>query len=176
MERLVVRTFKEEEYHTFFKGYIPDPMMDASPFSYSYEQISRSYRYNHCGFRPDYVHYGAFLDQAPVGSLQLKRMDRENHSCEFGIILQNDSVKNRGIGTAAIQKLMQIARERHGMEMMIGDTMQRNKRMIHVFEKLGFELVETVPDAFECSDGEKDDRLVYHKKITEESILWQEQF
>ena len=34
MERLVVRTFEEEEYHTFFKGYIPDPMMDAPPFFY----------------------------------------------------------------------------------------------------------------------------------------------
>ena len=41
MERLVVRTFEEEEYHTFFKGYIPDPMMDAPPFFYNHEQISR---------------------------------------------------------------------------------------------------------------------------------------
>ena len=93
MDKLVVRTFEEKEYHAFFSGYIPDPMMDASPFSYNYEQISRSYRYNHGGFRPDYVHYGAFFDQIPVGSLQLKRIDRENRSCEFGIILQNDSVK-----------------------------------------------------------------------------------
>ena len=75
MERLVVRTFEEEEYHTFFKGYIPDPMMDAPPFFYNHEQISRSYRYNHGGFRPDYAHYGAFLNQEPVGSLQLKRID-----------------------------------------------------------------------------------------------------
>jgi RimJ/RimL family protein N-acetyltransferase len=169
LDKLVVRTFEEKEYHAFFRGYIPDPMMDASPFSYNYEQISRSYRYNHGGFRPDYVHYGAFFDQMPVGSLQLKRINRENRSCEFGIILQNDSVKNRGIGTAAIRKLMEIARDRHNMEIMIGDTMGRNKRMIRVFEKLGFELIETVPNAFERSDGERDDRLVYHKKLTEES-------
>ena len=99
----------------------------------------------------------------------MKRINRENRSCEFGIILQNDSVKNRGIGTAAIRKLMEIARDQHNMEIMIGDTMGRNKRMIRVFEKLGFELIETVPNAFERSDGERDDRLVYHKKLTEES-------
>ena len=151
MERLVVRTFEEEEYHTFFKGYIPDPMMDAPPFFYNHEQISRSYRYNHGGFRPDYAHYGA------------------NRSCEFGIILQNDSVKNKGIGTEAISKLMEIARDEHGMEIIIGDTMGKNRRMIRVFEKLGFQLVETVPDAFECSDGKRDDRLVYFKKITEDA-------
>ena len=169
MEKLVVRTFREDEYHVFFKAYIPDPMMDAPPFSYNHEQISCSYRYNHGGFRPDYAHYGAFLDQEPVGSLQLKRMNRENHSCEFGIILQNDSVKNKGIGTEAIRKLMKIAHDRHGMEIIIGDTMGKNTRMIRVFEKLGFELVETIPNAFECSDGEKADRLVYFKKITEET-------
>lgn len=147
--------------------YVPDPIMDSSPFRYSREQISRSYLYNHGGFRPDYVHFGVFLDQIPVGSLQLKRMDRQKHSCEFGIILQNDEVKNRGIGTAALLKLMDLARDQYGMEIMTGETMGRNKRMIRVFEKLGFERVETVSDAFELPDGQKEDRLIYRKYLTE---------
>ncbi len=147
--------------------YVPDPIMDSSPFRYSREQISRSYLYNHGGFRPDYVHFGVFLDQIPVGSLQLKRMDRQKHSCEFGIILQNDDVKNRGIGTAALLKLMDLARDQYGMEIMTGETMGRNKRMIRVFEKLGFERVETVSDAFELPDGQKEDRLIYRKYLTE---------
>ena len=147
--------------------YVHDPIMDSSPFRYSREQISRSYLYNHGGFRPDYVHFGVFLDQIPVGSLQLKRMDRQKHSCEFGIILQNDDVKNRGIGTAALLKLMDLARDQYGMEIMTGETMGRNKRMIRVFEKLGFERVETVSDAFELPDGQKEDRLIYRKYLTE---------
>lgn len=167
MNGLELRTFTEEEYHAFFMKYVPDPIMDSSPFRYSREQISRSYLYNHGGFRPDYVHFGVFLDQIPVGSLQLKRMDRQKHSCEFGIILQNDDVKNRGIGTAAILKLMDLARDQYGMEKMTGETMGRNKRMIRVFEKLGFERVETVPDAFELPDGQKEDRLIYRKYLTE---------
>ena len=36
-----------------------------------------------------------------------------------------------------------------------------------VFEKLGFERVETVPDAFELPDGQKEDRLIYRKYLTE---------
>ena len=95
-------------------------------------------------------------------------MDREKHSCEFGIILQNDDVKDRGIGTAAIMKLMDLAKEQYSMELMTGDTLGRNKRMIRVFEKLGFELIETVPDAFELPDGQKEDRLIYRKSLTEE--------
>ncbi len=167
MNELELRTFTEEEYHAFFMKYVPDPIMDSSPFRYSREQISRSYLYNHGGFRPDYVHFGVFLDQIPVGSLQLKRMDRQKHSCEFGIILQNDDVKNRGIGTAALLKLMDLARDQYGMEIMTGETMGRNKRMIRVFEKLGFERVETVSDAFELPDGQKEDRLIYRKYLTE---------
>ena len=94
-------------------------------------------------------------------------MDPEKKSCEFGIILQNDDVKNRGIGTAAILKLMDLAQDQYGMEIMTGETMGRNKRMIRVFEKLGFERVETVPDAFELPDGQKEDRLIYRKYLTE---------
>ena len=147
--------------------YVPDPLTGPSPFRYNREQISRSYLYNHGGYRPDYVHFGAFLGQEPVGSLQLKRMDQRNHSCEFGIILKNDAVKDRGIGTACIRKLMALARDQYGMELMIGDTMGRNKRMIRVFEKLGFNLVETIPDAFELQDGQREDRLVYQKHLRE---------
>ena len=63
-----MRTFSEEEYHQFFKGYVSDPLMDPSPFHYNREQVSRSYLYNHGGFRSDYVHMGIFSDKIPVGS------------------------------------------------------------------------------------------------------------
>ena len=62
---------------------------------------------------------------------------------------------------------MNIARDEYGIELMIGDTMGRNRRMIRVFEKLGFELEETVPGAFEMSDGQREDRLIYHKRLKE---------
>ena len=170
MPNIELRTFTEEEYHWFFMHYVSDPMMDPTPFRYNREQISRSYAYNHGGYRPDYVHLGVFLDGIPVGSYQLKRMDQIRKSCEFGIILQNDSVKNRGIGSQAILAGMDIARDVYGMEIMLGDTMGRNKRMIHVFDKLGFQLIETIRDSFELPDGQKEDRLVFSKCLTEEHV------
>ena len=121
-----MRTFSEEEYHQFFKGYVSDPMMDPSPFHYNRER-----------------------------------------SCEFGIILQNDKCKNQGIGTEAIRLGMKLARDQYGMKYLIGDTMGRNKRMIHVFEKLGFTLMERIPASFELADGTKEDRLVYRINLTE---------
>ena len=168
MNGIQLRTFTEEEYHRFFRRYQPDPMMDPSPFRYNREQISRSYLYNHGGYRENYVHLGIFQDDVPVGSFQLKRMDPEKKTCEFGIILRDDSFKDRGIGTEAIRIGMKLARDRYGMISIIGDTMGRNKRMARVFEKLGFTLTETVPGAFELPDGTREDRLVYIRQLTEE--------
>ena len=163
-----LRTFTEEEYHQFFRHYESDPLMDPVPFVYNKEQISRSYAYNHGGFRENYAHYGIFLDGKPVGSFQLKRMDPVRKCCEFGIILKNDSVKNRGIGSEAIRLGLETARSRFGMKTVMGDTMGRNKRMIHVFEKLGFTLIETIPESFELPGGIKEDRLVFQKNLEED--------
>ena len=169
MSIIELRTFTESEYHSFFRRYQSDPVMDPVPFRYNREQISRSYLYNHGGLRPDYEHFGIFMDGDPVGSFQLKRIDRKKKTCEFGIILRDDSVKNRGIGTEAIRLGIQCAKDKYQIGTIIGDTMGRNKRMIRVFEKLGFRLAETVPEAFELPDGTKEDRLVFIKNMTEES-------
>ena len=168
LDQIELRTFTEKEYHAFFRRYQPDPMMDPSPFRYNQEQISRSYAYNHGGFRENYEHLGIFLNHEPVGSFQLKRIDRQKKQCEFGIILRDDSVKNKGIGTEAIRQGMKIAKDRYGIQTFIGDTMGRNKRMMRVFEKLGFFLSEKVTDAFDMPDGTKEDRYVYIKQLTEE--------
>ena len=168
MSRIELRIFTEEEYHSFFKRYQSDPMMDPSPFHYNREQISRSYEYNHGGFRDHYVHLGIFLGNDPIGSFQLKRMDPEKKQCEFGIILRDDSVKNRGFGSEAIRCGIKLAEIKYGIKTICGDTMGRNKRMIHVFEKLGFTLSEIIPAAFEMPDGTKEDRYIYTKHLTED--------
>ena len=157
--------FSEEQYHAFFREYVPDPLMTSTPFIYNYEQISRSFQYNYGGFQKGYAHFGIFLDQIPVGSFQLKRMDFDKGTAEFGIILQNDRYKNKGIGTQAIIAGMEIARSDYGIHTIYGETMSRNYRMKRVFEKLGFKLVETVPNAYQLPDGCFEDRLVWVKNM-----------
>ncbi len=170
MKSIELRTFTEQEYHDFFREYISDSFMNSSPFVYNREQISRSYAYNHGGYRTDYEHFGIFMEGRPVGSFQLKRINRNEKKCEFGIILQNDSVKDMGIGSEAIRQSMRIARDKYGMETLEGETMSSNTRMIRVFEKLGFSLTETVPSAYRLPDGSIEDRLVYQISLTGERL------
>lgn len=143
--------------------------MSGMPFQYNREQIDNSYRYNYGGFQKGYAHFGIFLDDIPVGAFQLKRMNHETGTCEFGIILQNDRYKNHGIGTEAIRIGLEIARTEYRIRTVFGDTMGRNVRMIRVFEKLGFQLVETIADAFELPDGRSEDRLVWKKQLEEKN-------
>ena len=162
---ITLRPYTEEEYHVFFRDYQPDPRMDPTPYVYDREQISRSYRYQYNGFQPNYAHYGIFLNDRPVGAFQLKRIDPEKLKCEFGIILQNEAVRNQGIGTEAI-RLGLMEAERFGLETVEGDTRSGNHRMKRVFEKLGFSLVECVPRAFQSSEG-AEDRLVYRIQLNQ---------
>ena len=80
--------------------------------------------------------------------------------------MQNESWMNRGIGTQAIRLGLEIAGKRFGIRTVMGDTSSLNHRMIRVFEKLGFRLVETVPDAFRMVNGQPGDRLVYEIDLT----------
>ena len=167
MDKITLAPFTEPQYHLFFMDYVQDPLMSDIPFRYNREQVANSYRYNYGGFQKGYAHYGIFLNGEPVGSFQLKRMDPEKGTCEFGIILQNNRYKGRGIGTEAVRIGMDIARHEFGMRTVYGDTRERNIRMRRVFEKLGFELYETVKGAFKLPDGGYEDRLVWRKQLEE---------
>ena len=165
MQELILRAFTEEEYHRFFRHYCPDPAMDPTPFKYSHEQISRAYHYHFDGFRRDYAEYGIFLDHIPVGSFQLKRIQADKKTCEFGIILQNDAYKNKGIGTRAIQIGLELAHKQFGIINIIGETTEHNHRMIHILKKTGFSLKECKKDPL----ADNKTILVYRLRMTEET-------
>lgn len=161
---VILRPFTEPEYHLFFQHYEADPLMEPLPYKYNRENVSRSFEYNY-RIRTNYAHFGIFLDEKPVGCFQLKRIDKITKQCEFGIILQNDNYKNHGIGTEAIQQGMIIAKKDFLMKKILGDTSSKNLRMVRVFEKLSFQLIETVHDAFIYEDGRKADRLIYQRDL-----------
>ncbi len=174
-----LRPATEAEYHQFFREYRNDPKVDPHPFVYSSEMVSRSYHYNYDGIQNGYAHFGIMADRRMIGCFQLKRMDPERKKGEFGIILQNDACKGKGFGTRAVLLGMKAARDLYGLKTLSADTMSINIPMRRIFEKLGFTLTETVPEAFTLPDGSKADRLVYEadlENITEGvQQQWQQQ-
>ncbi len=159
MTHIELRPFTREEYHEFFRGYVPDPMMDPHPYHYQQTHIDRNFDYDESR-RDWYPTFGIFADETIVGTLSLKRIDRVNHKCEIGLMMMNDACKNHGYGTAAMQLAMEKAQVEYGVKSIWADTMGSNTRMQHILSKLGFRLVERIERIYDMPHG-KEDRLVY---------------
>lgn len=144
---------------TYFRkfAYDPDVFEDMSDF--------RSYHYNQ-GSADAYwqrqrdmgrVHFAVMRGFVPIGEVILKNIDRDQRCCTLGIHLRNDSVKNKGYGTAAEILALGYAFEKLQCEVVYADAILKNTRSQHVLEKVGFRKIN------------QDERFVYYKC---EKTLW----
>ena len=86
----------------------PATFADMSLFSaYRYSPEETRKRFERYG-APDRRHFLIRLDGRPVGETGIKHIDWEKREGELSIHLQNDAVKNRGIGTAADTGVIQL--------------------------------------------------------------------
>ena len=81
-------------------------------------------------------------DNAPIGEVQLKQIDRERGECTLSIHMQNDAWKGRGYGTCAERLVLEYAFETLGMAAVNADVITKNTRSQHVLEKVGFQFVK----------------------------------
>lgn len=161
---ITLRPFTRDEYHDFFRRYESDPVMDPTTYHYSQEHVERCFVYDLS--RADwYPAFGVFNeDNVAVGTLALKRIDREKKSCEIGIMMVNDRCKNQGYGTEAMRQAIVMARETYGLRKILADTMGSNLRMQHILEKLGFRLIERIAHVYDMHDH-WEDRLNYELSL-----------
>lgn len=129
--------------HEYFRGFENDPdiFMDMglfAPYRYAAEQVDRYFEKQQS---PDRAMFMIMLDGKPVGEVGFKHIDRAERSCELTIHLQNDRVKNRGIGTAAQRLALDYAFDVLGVETVNADAVLKNRRSQHVLEKVGFTFV-----------------------------------
>jgi len=72
----------------------------------------------------------------------VRNPDRE--SCEFALTVADES-QRQGIGRQLMQRLMNVARDR-GIEVMEGEVLSNNSKMLQLCEKLGFRIVRNAGD------------------------------
>lgn len=136
-EKVYLATCTVELWHEFYKSYVADPMMDATPYTYNFERIEKAY-YS----RTEDVtrlYFAILHEDKVIGQIYLKHMDQRAKSTEFGIALINDSAKGKGYGTEAIRLLIDYAFHTLGFEIILADSVLRNTRSQHVLEKVGFQ-------------------------------------
>lgn len=87
---------------------------------------------------PERVVFAILHGGAPIGELQLKRINRERGDCTLSIHMQNDKVKNRGFGTEAEKLAIRYAFDVLKLDAVNADAILKNTRSQHVLEKAGF--------------------------------------
>lgn len=129
-----------ELYHALYRGFENDPdiYMDMQYFAkYVYIPEQADKRFDSLQ-TTERVVFAIMHEGAPVGELQLKRINRERNDCTLSIHMQNDAVKNRGFGTEAEKLAVRYAFDVLGLDVVNADAVLKNTRSQHVLEKAGF--------------------------------------
>jgi acetyltransferase len=69
----------------------------------------------------------------------------DRHSCEFGLTV-GDEYQRQGIGRELMRRLMAVARDR-GIEVMEGEVLAKNTKMLALCEGLGFRVARDLEDS-----------------------------
>lgn len=144
MEDISLRMMTRELCHELFRNWENDPdiCMDMALFKpYQYDEDAVN-RYFDAKQDPSRILLAVMKDNAPVGEIQLKQIDRERRECTLSIHMQNSACKGRGYGTCAEQLALQYAFEVLDMAAVNADVIAKNKRSQHVLEKVGFQLIK----------------------------------
>lgn len=159
-KKIDLKSYTKEEYHTLWKNYIPDPIMDPNTYVYRKEVVDLHFE-TLLKTAEWYPRLGIFLkDGTVIGELSIKNINKEQKSCEIGLALMNDSVKGLGYGSEAVRLALSYIVNTLGLKKIYGDTMGNNIRMQKIFEKLGFRLIEQKRHYYDMYNR-YEDRLEY---------------
>ena len=102
------------------------------------------------------------FDDTIIGLIDLFDFDPKNHRAGVGIIVLNTADRNKGIGTEAISLLCDYSFSTLQLKQLYANILEDNKTSIHLFEKLGFQLVGLKKDWI-YSNGTYKNELLYQK-------------
>lgn len=140
MTEITLAPMTRELFHTLYRGFENDPdiymnMQYYTQYTYNQEKVDERFDSLQT---PERVVFAVMLDGAPIGEVQLKRINRERNDCTLSIHLQNDAVKNRGFGTQVEKQAVRYAFDVLKLDAVNADAVLKNTRSQHVLEKAGF--------------------------------------
>lgn len=130
-----------ERMHELYRGFSLDPNIfeEAMPgVEYAYRPEKVDALFTMRAAEENSLAFAIMADRQVIGELGLRKIDRKDKSCELSIHLQNDSVKNKGYGTAAERLALIYAFMELKLDRVWAETLEKNKRSQRVLEKLGF--------------------------------------
>lgn len=160
-ERVYLRPLEPEDAETVHRWYEDtriQTLMGDPPLSLA----SRRQRYEDAvkGDGADVFRFVICLldDDRAIGRVDVFEIDRQNRSCAFGITIGDPDLWGQGLGTDAVNALIDFAFGQLRMERVWLDTDDHNERAQAVYRKAGFTLEGRFRRAF-YQDGRWSDDL-----------------
>ena len=133
-----------EYMHDLFREFVYDPVLFLDMSLYekakdsAYDPQKVDALFDRHSREEDRRSFAVFLGDKVIGQVDLKHIEWGKRTCELSIHLQSDAVKNRGFGTRAEQLAIAYAFNVLGMDHILADCVDKNRRSQHILEKLGF--------------------------------------
>ena len=133
-----------EYMHELFRDFVYDPdiFQDLSLYEQAknggYDPKRADALFDSRSGKEDRRSFAVLLGDRVIGEVELKHIDPKERTCELSIHLQNDAVKNKGYGTRAERLAVAFAFDTLGVDHILADSVEKNRRSQHVLEKLGF--------------------------------------
>lgn len=125
------RRITEENFDAIIKMKRPDGEGYVASNAYS---LAQAWLYRDAN---DVYPFAIYDDEEPVGFMLLDE-DLEERCLVIWRIMFPVEYQNKGFGTKAIEKIVQMAKESGKYDFMIIDYVPENKIAGHVYEKVGF--------------------------------------
>ncbi len=108
----------------------------------------------------NYISLVAFHGDRIVGHAQIYKNPHPRRKRTGGLIIYlHQDFHNVGLGTYMLEQLLELARKEKMHRLTLG-VVADNKRAIHVYEKLGFQIEGIMKDAYFGADNRYHDELI----------------
>ncbi|ASV31950.1 GNAT family N-acetyltransferase [Maribacter cobaltidurans] len=102
------------------------------------------------------------LNNESLGLIDLFDFDPKNKRAGIGVLINDKGDRNKGIGTESLEILCKYAFKTLQLKQLYANILEENERSIHLFKKLGFELVGTKKNWI-FSEGVFKNELLFQK-------------
>ena len=102
----------------------------------------------------------AITDDTPLGSVYLQNFDEVNNKAEWGLFLDADGTRSKGVGTEVGNLILDYAFGQLGLHKLHSRVLAYNKPCICMNEKLGFRQEAYLRDEL-LLDGKYEDLILY---------------
>ncbi len=100
------------------------------------------------------------VNSKPIGTIDLFDFDPINHRAGVGVLIANQSDRNKGYASEALLLLKDYAFTKLQLNQLYCNILENNASSIHLFENLGFEKIGLKKDWIKNGNGYVDEYLL----------------